>query len=193
MNEKVRNLTKDAIFIALLTAIIIILKYFFFMLESMLLLVISLFIGVRYHKSNIERIVLVSLSLFFLSFLYFDFLSILIYILPGIILGIVSHYLLKIIRTLPYYLSTISIYFIVHSLIEMLYASLLLNLKFYDYLISGMEFPESITSKLGITGLIIIFFGYNLFMALMESFIIRRGVFIYEIIKTKLKKNQSNN
>lgn len=190
MNEKVREITKDAIFVALLTGIIILMKYFFFMLESMLLLVISLFIGVRYHKATLPRTLIVSISLFLISFIYFDILSILIYIIPGIILGIISHYFLRIILNLPYYLSTIPVYFIVHSVVEIMYAKLLLNMNFNDYLLTGMEFPEAMVKNLGTTGLLIIFLAYNLIMALMESFIIRRGVFVYETLLNKKKQNK---
>lgn len=165
-------------------------KYFFFMLESMLLLVISLFIGVRYHKATLPRTLIVSISLFLISFIYFDILSILIYIIPGIFLGIISHYFLKIILNLPYYLSTISVYFIVHSVVEILYAKLLLNMSFNDYLLSGMEFPEAMVQNLGTTGLLIIFLIYNLIMAFLESIIIRRGVFIYETLLNKKKQNK---
>lgn len=191
MNERVKEITKDAIFIALLTAIIILMKYFFFMLESMLLLVISLFIGVRYHKEKISRMLIVSISLFLISFLYFDILSILIYILPGIILGILSHYFLKIILNVPYYLSSISIYFLVHTAVEIMYSRMLLNLNFTDYLLTGMEFPDAWVSNLGFNGLLLIFLGYNLIMAILESIIIRKGVFLFEILKDK-KKHKNN-
>lgn len=181
MNKKVKDLTSDAIFIALVTVIILVMKYFLSMLDSMILLLLSLFIGIMYHKAPIIRPLLVSLSIFLLSFLYFDILSILIYIVPGLVLGLISHFLLKIILNVPYYLSTILIYFIVHSLIELLYSKVILNINFKDYLLSGMEFPKGMVEKLGLTGLLILFFGYNLFMAFLESVILRKSVFIYEI------------
>ena len=101
MNKKVKELTSDAIFVALLTVLIILMKYVFSMLESTLLLLISAFIGIRYHKEKELRIITVSISIFLLSFLYFDILSILIYVLPGLIVGNIAHYLMKILLNLP--------------------------------------------------------------------------------------------
>lgn len=181
MNKKVKEIASDAIFVGLLTVIIIIFKYLLFMLDSLLLLLISVFLGVRYHKANIIRQIIVSFSLFILSFIYFDFISILVLILPGIVVGIISHYLLKIVRNFPYYFLGILIYFIFGCFVEFLYAKLILNMDFHNYLLSGMEFPDIFTASLSIDALIILFLGYNILMAIMETFIIRQSVFIYEM------------
>jgi len=192
MNKKVKDITSDAIFVALLTGIILIFKYVFVSLESTLLLIISIFIGVRYYKESFKRMFIVTLSLLLISFLYFDILSILLFILPGILIGNISHYLLRIVLNVPYYMSTIFIYFITHSIVEILYSKLILNLSMKEYLFTGMEFPKFVTNNLGVTGLIIIFFAYNLILGIMEAFIIRKSIFIYTIKKKSLFKKDEN-
>ena len=175
---------------ALLTAIIILFKYVLVLLTSALLLVISAFIAIYYHDKKFMRMFISSLSLFLLSFIYFDILSILIYILPGIIIGNIAHFLLKIILNFPYYISTIPIYFIFHSLTELLYGKFILNLNVIDYFKSGMEFPVRLVENLSLSGLIILFLMFNLLMGIMEAVIIRKGMFFFELIKRKINNKK---
>lgn len=188
MNKRIKDITYDAIFLAILVVLVILFRYVLSILDTMIPLFISVLIGIRYHKENITRQIILSISLLAISFIFLDVISILLFILSGILLGIFAHYTLRIILNFPYFLFSTIIYFIVDCLIEFGYARLLLGLDFINYLESDMNLFESITSSLTSTGLIIIFFSYNLIVAIMESVILRSGVFIYE----RLLKNIQN-
>ncbi len=190
MKNKIKDITSDAILLALLIVLVLLFRYVIQILDTMIPLFISLVLGIRYHKFGIIRQITVSISLLAVSFIFMDIFSILIFIVSGIILGIVAHYTLRIILNLPYYFSTIIVYFVVDSVIEIGYARFLLGLDFNSYLESGMNFSEQLVSNITSTGLIIIFLGYNLLVAILEAILLRIGVFLYEKTLTRLKNKR---
>ena len=121
-----------------------------------------------------------------ISFILINPLDVLIFILPGLILGIIaSLFLEKFYKYKMFYLILSIIFFIVNFVIELGYAKLIMNIDFIQYILLDEIFFLPETMKNFTVIMVVLYFVLVALISFMEALILKNSNILY---KRRIKK-----
>lgn len=134
--NKIKEMVKDSIFCAIVSGFIMLFNFLTPADYLYISLIIIVFIGCYFQNKLVARSVIASTIIFLISFLILNPLYVLIFILPSLIIGIISTLLLKKNIKPFYFILLLSIItFVVNMVIEVLFAQYIMNLNFFEYIL----------------------------------------------------------
>ena len=134
--RKVKELVKDSIFCAIICAFIMLFNFLTPADYLYISLIIIVFLGCYFQNKTIVRSIISSLIIFSISFLILNPLYVPVFILPSLIIGIISTLFLKSNMKFIYFLLILTaITFAVNMVIEVMFADLIMNMGLVDYIL----------------------------------------------------------
>lgn len=134
--RKVKELVKDSIFCALICAFIMLFNFLTPADYLYISLIIIVFLGCYFQNKTIVRSIISSLVIFSISFLILNPLYVPVFILPSLIVGIISTLFLKSNMKFIYFLLILTaITFAVNMVIEVMFADVIMNMGLVDYIL----------------------------------------------------------
>ena len=179
--KKTYDIVKVSIFCALVCTLIIISNLFAILSNMLFSFFLVVFIACYFQNKVAIRTIMSSVVILIISFLLVNPIDVLLFIIPGLILGVIaSLFLEKYSRFKWFYLVLSVIFFGVNFVVEIGYAKLIMNMDFIQYVIydEGFNFPIDLQK---FTVFIVV--GYLVLMALisfMEAIILRNSNIIYQ-------------
>ena len=184
--KKTYDIVKDSLFCAIVCTLIIISNMFAMLNNILFSFFLVVFIACYFQNKKAIRPVMSSAVILAISFFLVNPLDVLIFILPGLILGIIaSLFLERFYIYKSFYLVLSVIFFIVNFIMELGYAKLIMNIDFIEYILLDEVFflPESIANFTII--MVLIYFILVALISFMEAFILKNSNIIY---KKRIKK-----
>ena len=134
--KKVKELVKDSIFCAIVCAFIMLFNFLTPADYLYISLIIIVFIGCYFQNKIVPRSIISAVVIFTISFLILNPLYVLVFILPSLLIGIISTLFLKSNMKFIYFLLILSlITFAVNMVIEVMFADLIMNMGLFDYIL----------------------------------------------------------
>ena len=189
--RKTLDLVKDSILCAIICAAIMILNAVAMLNSVITSMGVILFMGCYFQNKKIFRPILTAIIIVLVSFLTINPLYVLIFILPSVVLGVVSSEFLKRVKNQKSFLIVLTIiFFVINFIMELAFSKYIMNMDFITYVMSDpiVEIPEHIAAQ---TELFLIV--YTIVIAaisFMEVLILQKGNVIYKKRIMKLIKEE---
>lgn len=184
--KKTYNIVKDSLFCAIVCTLIILSNLFAILSNILFSFFLVVFIACYFQNKSPVRSLMSSVVILSISFILINPLDVLVFIIPGLVLGVIaSLFLEKFYCFKLFYLALSIIFFIANFVIELGYAKLIMNMDFIQYILLDdlSILPENVQNlTVFIVGL------YFILMALisfMEAIILKNSNIIY---KRRIKK-----
>lgn len=190
------SLVKDSLLCTIICVLLIILNSIALTATTITTLLIIVFMGCYFQNKTIIRPILSAIVIFSLSFLFISLINVLIFILPGVILGVFASVFLRKIKNIKvFYLVLSIIFFAINLITELAFAKYIMNMNFITYIMSDLpaNFPIEITKN---TTLILIAFIMAIgVISFLQVVILDKSnqIYIKRIIKLIGEKSEINN
>ena len=175
------NLVKDSILCTIICVALLILNSVSMLSSAITIMGIVLFMGCFFQNKPIVRPILSGVIIVAVCFLFVDPLNILIFILPGVILGILSSvFLKKLENNKLFYIILSPVFFVVNLVSELLFAKHIMNMDFLTYITTDkmVEVPDTLAEN---TTLFLIAYLFVLaFISVLEVIVLQKGNKIYK-------------
>ena len=134
--KKVKDLVKDSIFCAIVSTIIFLFNFLSLADYLYISLAITVFLGCYFQNKSVSRVIISASIIYAISNLIILPLYAVIFILPSVILGVIAAILLmKKVKSSTFLILLSSICFTVNMVIEVLFAKVIMNMDFLDYVL----------------------------------------------------------
>jgi hypothetical protein len=134
--RKVKELVKDSIFCAIICAFIMLFNFLTPADYVYISLLIVVFLGCYFQNKMIVRSILSSVVIFAISFLILNPLYVPVFILPSLIIGIISTLFLKSKMKFLYFVLILTVItFGINMVMEVLFADVIMNMGLLDYIL----------------------------------------------------------
>lgn len=134
--KKTLDLVKDSILCTIVVVLLILLNLIALVSTPISSIVIVVFLGCYYQNKNIVRPICSGVVILLVSFLFFNLLDVLVFILPSLILGVIASVFLKKVLNKAVFTSVLSIlFFVVNMIMEVGFAKIVMNMDFVQYVL----------------------------------------------------------
>lgn len=184
--KKIYDMVRDSLFCAIVCSLIILSNVFALLSNILFSFLLVVFIACYFQNKKTVRPLISSAVILALSFILINPFDVILFVLPGLILGCISSlFLEKYYKHKSFYLVLSLIFFAVNFFIEFGYAKLIMNVDFLQYiLMDEISFlPEAIENFTVI--MVIVYFVLIALISFMESIILKNSNIIY---KRRIKK-----
>lgn len=179
--KKTLNLVKDSLFCAIVSVIIIISNSFAILSNILFSFFLVVFFACYFQNKKLIRSVMSSIIVIAISLLIINPLDVFIFILPGLILGVLaSLYLEKFAKFKLFYIILSVVFFLVNILIEFLYAKLFMNMDFIQYIMDDEIFHLTNNTKQFTIVFVAVYFILVALISFMETLILKNSNILYK-------------
>ena len=184
--KKTYDMVKDSLFCAIVCSLIILSNVFAVLSNILFSFLLVVFIACYFQNKKAVRPLISSAVILAISFILINPFDVILFVLPGLILGCISSlFLEKYYKHKVFYLVLSLVFFVVNFLIELGYAKMIMNVDFIQYILMDEIFFLPKTMQNFTTVMVIVYFVLIVLISYMESLILKNSNILY---KRRIKK-----
>ena len=175
------DLAKDSLLCALICTILIIMNSILMLSSAITMMIVIALIACFFQNKPIIRPIISSAVVVLVSFIFIDPLYVLNFILPAVVLGIVSSEILKRVKDAKLFYTILTvIYFLVNVIKDLIFAKFILNVDFMVYVMDNsiIDIPENLRQHTSL--FLIIFFFVQAFISVLEVVVLQKSNKVYQ-------------